>query len=373
MTNPHIRFMGNNYLSDSVAYTYSSQLSAFPISNIFNQARSKTAKFAGNFTVTATKNLIYINDGADKTATLTAASYTYSTLATHVQTQLNAVSSNWVCTYDFTGGTFKFTISRSAGANVIRLTQTTNAAWDMLGFTGASDRSTDPFVADEPRNHTEEWVEFDLILAQDCQFFAAIGAIDGPFGLSGLATAKLQANNVSLWTSPPIDLTLTKHDQGLFRFFDDQTDMVYRRFRYYFQDRLNPCGPEGFELGHLYIGDYITFTTTNIATGFDAILVDPSDDQETDSGARFFVERTKYRLWSSCQIQLALAEERRDLTELYRDVGRTQSFYVSIDPTLEVSNELQEYTAYVNFKEDPTPTSVIRDIYSINFAMREAV
>jgi hypothetical protein len=368
--NNRIRFMANNYVGS--AHTYSSQLSAFPISNIFNQARSKVAKFGGNFTVTSANNLIYINDGSDKTATLTAGNYTYSTLATHVAARLNVVSSSWICTYDFSGGTFKFTITRTSGTNVLRLSQTASAAWDMLGFTGVSDRSTDPFVADEPRNHTDEWVEFDLVLAQDCRFFAAVGKIDQPFGLSPMATAKLQANNVSLWTAPPVDIVLTKHDQGIVRFFDDQTDMVFRRFRYHFEDRLNPCGPEGFELGHLYIGDYITVTQSNVATGFDAMLVDPSDEQVADSNARFFIERSKYREWRSLRIQHMIASERRELVELYRDVGRTQSFYVSLDPTLLCSLELQEYTAYVNFSEDPTPANVVRDRYTVNFGFREA-
>ena len=120
----NVRFMNNNFLERS--FTFSSEQASFPGSNLVNTSRSGVWKPAGNFEVKSTNKNIYINDGADKTVTLTEGSYTYATLAAHIQTRLNAASSNWTCTYDNVL-TFKFTITRSSGTKVLRKSQTTNA------------------------------------------------------------------------------------------------------------------------------------------------------------------------------------------------------------------------------------------------------
>lgn len=373
MTNYRARFMANNFIDSTVSYTYSSQASAtYAISNTLNQARSKAARFGGNFTVTALNNLIYINDGSNKTATLTAGNYTYATLATHVQTQLNAVSSLWTCTYDFSGGTFKFTIAHT-GSATLRLTQTSTAAWDMLGYTGVADRTGTSFVADEQRNHTEEWIRYDFLLAQTVTFFAAVGRIDRAFGLSAGAVVRVQANNVDSWTAPTLDVTVTAGDRGLFRFFDDIADTAFRYWRFKIVDRLNTCGPTGFEVGHVYIGDYETFTTTNISTGYQRTRVDPSSSQESQSGVRYFLKRPTYRVFQSMSVEQIPDADRVVMESLYESVGQTTSFYFSLDPTLVLTSDLSDMTAYVNFASDLQISNVWRNYFMMNFELREAV
>lgn len=372
MTNYRARFMANNFAA-AATLTYSSQLSStYAFANTQNPSRSLLGKFSGNFTITTSNQKIYINDGSNKTANLFAGSYTYLDLPTAVAAALNAVSSGWSCTYDLSGGTFKFTIAHS-GSATLRLTQTTNAAWDMLGYTGTTDRVGTSFAADEQRNHTDEWLKWDLTLAQEVTFFAAISNIKRVFGLSASASVHVQANNVDLWTAPPLDVTVTPHDDGLYRFFDDVADTTYRYWRFRFVDRLNTCGPEGFAIGHVYLGDHITFTTDNIQRGFQKGKVDPSQIVETESGARFALKRPKFRTFTNLQVAQPLAAERRDMEDLFDQVGQTTPFYASLDPTLFYSEELQELTGYFYFGSDARFGHVIRDYFDCSFELREAI
>lgn len=364
-----IRFMNNNFLER--VFTYSSQQSSFPASNAINTSRSKIWKPAGNFEITTANNKIYINDGTNKTITLTVAAYTYATLATHIQTQLNGSSSNWTCTYD-NASTFKFTIARSSGTAVLRKSQTTNAAWDTLGFTGSTDISSTPFVADEQRNHTSEWLKCDLGVPQAATFCGIISGIDKIFSLSATATVKCQGNNIDFWTAPPVDITIGVGKFSTMAMLDDISMATYRFWRVQIIDRLNYLGPEGLEIAYVYTGDHTTITASNIASGFSKQLTDPSVLLQSENGALFFERRPRYLTITGAQIQLLSGQERDDLEQLFYDIGLFQPFFVSIDPDEAVSLSLEELTRFMIMTRSPTLDNVFRDYYNINFEMREA-
>lgn len=368
-----IRFMQNNFLQSG--FTYSSQQSSFPAANAINTSRSRVWKPAGNFEVTALNNLIYINDGSNKTATITVGNYTYATLATAIQTALNAVSTNWTCTYD-NSLTYKFTISRSSGTNVLRKSQTTNAAWDMLGYTGNTDISVDPFIADEQRNHTSEWLKCDLGVPQLATFSGIISGIDKIFSLSATATVKIQANNIDYWVSPPVDITVPIGKISAMRMIDDPDDggqtAAYRFWKIEIIDRLNYLGPEGIEIAYVYVGDHISMTQTNMATGFTKELTDPSNVLQSENGALFFEKRPRYLTLTNCEIQLINAQEREDIEQLFYDVGIREPMFVSVDPGVEVTISLEELTRFMVMISSPTLNHVLRDYYNISFEMREA-
>ena len=79
-TNERIRFMDNNLAELTTAgTTFSSALAAFPSTNLTNKFRSKVWKPSGLFEIIAgTNDKLYINDGVDKTITLTASSTAYT-------------------------------------------------------------------------------------------------------------------------------------------------------------------------------------------------------------------------------------------------------------------------------------------------------
>lgn len=363
------RFMANTFLDRG--FTYSSQYStSFPATNAYDTSRSKVWKTGGNFEITSSNNTIYINDGSNKTVTLTAGSYTYSTLASHIQTQLNASSSNWTCTYSTT--TYKFTIARSSGTAVLRETQTTNAAWDTLGYLQGADITGTPFVADEQRNHTSEWLKCDCGIPQIATFVALMGPVDEVFSLSQFATVTLEANNVDSWTSPAVSVSIPVENWSAMKVLDDDITTAYRYYRIKIVDRLNPLGPEGLQIGYAYVGDHQTMTNTNIATGFTKILQDASISQTSESGALFFEVRPRFRELSSCEIQLLNGTEYDEIEQLFYDVGIRTPFILSVDPGVEVSRKLEDMTNLMIMTRPPELTHVIRDYYTISFDMREA-
>lgn len=362
------RFFNNNFLLNQ--FTYSSQQTSFPATNATNTSRSRVWKPNGNFEVTALNNKIYINDGSNKTATLTIGAYTPESLASHIQTQLNAVSSNWTCSYASTT-TFKFTIANS-GSVTLRKSQTTNASWDMLGFVGAVDITATSFPADEQRNHTSEWVMCDLAVPQLATFCGLLSGIDSIFTLSQYATVKLQANNINLWTSPPVDITIPILKTSAMKMLDDDVTSTYRYWRVEIKDRTNYLGPRGLEFAYIYVGDHISISLTNIATGFTKELTDPSTLLQSENGALFFEKRPRYLTLSNLSIQLLREDERLDIEQLFYDVGTREPMFVSIDPGVEVTKSLEELTRFMIMTRSPTLEHVLRDYYNVSFDMREA-
>lgn len=371
--NHRIRFMDNNFaelISSSI--TESSELSSFPFSNAINKFRSKVWKPSGHFLIeSAVNDKIYINDGTDRTITLTAATYTTpASLASHVQTQLNASSSGWTVSYSTT--TYKFTITRSS-AGTLRYSQTTEAAWSTLGYTGSTDVIATSFVADEQRNHTSEFAVFDLGYAATITFFAAIGPLDEVFGISSAATIKLQANNLPQWSSPPLDLTLTRYDGGLFRFLDDQEDTGYRYWRFYYEDKYNPLGPEGISIGHIYLGDYTTFSNREVGHGYEKVINDPTNVSVSENGALYFDQKTKFSTFDGVSLEVLERDNKDYLETLFQAKGIHTPFYVSIDPLGNYTDSIDELTKYVVFADAPRFRHIYRDMFSTSLKLRELV
>jgi len=365
--NKNVRLMTNNFIGRG--FSSSSEVSEFAAANIYNPSRSKIWKPAGNFEVTALNNKIYVNDGSDKTITLTVGSYLYGSLATHIQTQLNASSSNWTCVYD-SSLTYKFTLARSSGTAVLKKTVTTNASWDMLGYVGETDLSVSPFIADEQRNHTSEWVKYDLGVPQELTFFALLSGIDEIFPLSESAVVRIQANNIDYWVSPPVDEEVPVTSLGCFSVMEDLGSYRYGRMEII--DRLNYLGPEGLRLAVAYIGDHQTVTATNIARGFSKELNDPSIALQSENGATFFQTRPRFLSIGNCVIQLLNGQEQRDIEQLFYDVGVRTPFFVSIDPGVEVSQDLEELTRYMIMTRAPKLNHVFRNYYDLDWDMKEA-
>ncbi len=368
MTAYPVRFLQNNMAAaDGSTVTGSSFYLGFPVSNSVTEQRHARWIPAGSFRVVSTNKKIYISDGSNKTITLTEAIYATGTaLATHIQTQLNASSSSWTCTYSLT--TFKFTIGRASGTATIRLTQTTDAAWSMLGYLGAADTATSTgLAADAVRNHTSERWQVDLGVAKNVTAFAVIGQADTDFTIADSATCVLKHNSIDDYDTATA-ITLTPEATGIFEFLDE----TKRYWWFDFIDLDNPAGPTSFEL-KIYLGDYIAPITRNMNLGFNRSLIDPSIVQESDSGVQYARRRSKYWFLSSNVIEWLADSERTELERCITEMGQTTPFFVSIDPGAEISASVGELTKYVTFSGPPSVTQLRHKYYSINLQMREVV
>ncbi|MGD8787789.1 MAG: hypothetical protein PVJ60_10220 [Phycisphaerales bacterium] len=371
-----IRFMADNYAALSTStVTGSSALSSFPVSNVVDELRYKQWMPKGNFTIDSTNNKLYFDDGSAQTATITPGDYAGpAALATEIQTQLLAESAEtFTCTYNTTS--YKFEIACSTAAYELTITSTSNAIWDTIGFTGVADitkGSGETATADEIRNHTSEWIKVDCAVSTKMDFVALIGPLNEAFTLSSSATVTLEGNTSDSWSSPAFSLALSVDSQGAMQFLDSESTRTYRYWRLVFEDKTNSNGPESFVFGHWYLGAYDTVTTSNIEKGFTVNQVDPSIMVQSENGAKFFNRRTNYLTFSGAQMLYVSASERRTLQQQFYDLGVHTPFYISLDPSLEVSTEYQEYTRYVYFPKEPSFQHVYKDYYSIAFDLQEA-
>lgn len=368
LSGKNIRFCNNNY-ADGATVTTSSEQTSLEASNAAKEERWKIWSPSGHFEITSSNNSIYINDGSDKTVTITTGDYTTpESLASEMATQLNASSSGWIVSY----GGDKFTIQRTSSATV-RFSQTTNALWDTIGFTGSTDLTDTGWQADEQRNHTEEYITFDMGTSLLPTFFAAIGPIDEVFSLSSTGTIKLQANSVDSWSSPPIDITLTVNDTGIMRFLDDDVSVGYRFWRLYFQDKYNTVGATGFKLAHIYIGDHLTLTSSNVARGFQRTWQDLSSIVVSKSGTKFFDIQPKRAVWTGLRCQFITNVDMPDLEQFAFDYARSKPFYLSIDPGLDVSTDVEDLTRYMYFRSEPQFEHIKTSVYSMSFSVEEVI
>ena len=374
-TNNFMRILDNN-LAELIAASigFSSELTAYPATNAVNRFRSKQWRAKGNFTIDSSNSALYIQvAGNNTTVDLTAGNYNYSSVASHISSRLNTLSSGWTCSYDFSGGTFKFLISNAASVK-LRLSQTANAAWDTLGFIGTTDETNTSFTADEQRNHTDEYLQFDLGYAGEVKAFMAIGTLDEVFSISSDGTIRLQANNVNSFSSPPLDIDLSGDllSTGIYKFIDSiATDLRYRHWKFKIIDRKNPLGPEeSIKISHIYLGDYTQITSRSIQSGFNKATEDPSVRSESEGGALYFDTKTKFSLIQNVGYAHLSKSDRLTLENLFDEKGTTTPFYVSIDPNLKISTQLDELTKYVVYDSSPNFSHVIFDKfnYSINFS-----
>jgi hypothetical protein len=368
-----IRFAENNFASLTQGQiTYSSELTAFPFSNAINTFRSRLWKPSGYFKIDATNNKLYINDGSNKTITLTSGDYTTPVLlASEMQTKLNASSSGWTVTHNATVGAYKFKLQNS-GSVTLRLSQVTAAIWGDIGFITTTDLVGTSFEANEQRNHMYEFVRFDFGWNPAPSFFALIGPIDEQFGVSSIATVRIEASNLDNFDSPDLTITPVVDENGVMH-FSDGIDTAYRFWRIYIEDKLNPEGPTGLSIGYLYLGDYVTLTSRNVRSGFVKTLNDPSTRDSSDSGSIFFDRKTKYTELESLSIDFLEYDDKQNLEAMFERLGVYTPFFISLDPTLLISDTLPELTKYVVFDGSPTFTHIKTNTYSLNFKVRELV
>lgn len=376
-TSNFARIMDNNSaeLVDA-SIIFSSELTAYPATNSVTRFRNEQWRAKGNFTVDSSNSAIYITvDSVSTTVALTAGDYTYENFASHISTRLNEDSSGWSCSYDFSGGTFKFTISNSNSVT-LNFSSTTNAAWDTLGYKSTTDELNTTFEADQQRNHTEEYLTFDLGYAGQITTFFTIGTLDEVFSISSEATIFLKGNNINdNWDNSPLSINLAdyKSDTGIYSFIDSiLTDTRYRFWSFRINDRMNALGPEeAVKISHVYLGTYTTLDDYNINNSFQKVVIDETVRTQSEGGSLYFDNRTKYTVFNSVGYGFLDKTSRETLEKLYNRIGTSIPVYVSLDPNLKISSQLDDLTIYCVYNNSPTMSHVIYDKFNYSIEFRE--
>ena len=383
MTNASVRIMYNNLIATSFGtgtVQTSSYVSGFPPENIFSPYRWKEWVTSGAFEVITTNQVIYYDDGSGSASVnipvTTSTPYSADSLAVAIAAALNTPSTNWTCTYSSVTG--KFTIGRSSGTATLELTETTNAAWDMLGFTGAidADMSTGT-AADERRNHTSEHVVFDVTTALAApKALLMTGQADVDFEWPTDARIRVRANSVNgteaIWASAPLDVDIDVEKTGAYKFWESTEETGYRYWRVDFYDRTNPDGPE-FGVNQMFLGQYFEPAEFNFNNGFGRTLVDPRSTVETDSLSRFHRARRKFWVYDGLDIANIQDSDRTELERIYSELGTTTPFWISLDPSASITASVGEFTKYVEFDGNMDSQHVLYKRFNHSLSVREVI
>lgn len=328
-----MKFSKTNLCAESsTVITASSAHPNFPASNLKSIFRSKRWRSRGNFVIDSTNNKINFKEsalGSELTATLTSGSYTTSTLATEIKTQLESVGAE-TYTVSYSSSTGLWTIS-STGTyldllNTTGTNQANSTLKNSLGF-GNSDRTGSlSYTGSLIAIHTIESLVFDLQTAQDISCIALFWPKEDGIRLSQTAVVKIEANAVNSWTSPALSQTLTIDDNYMVASHFFATPQEYRYWRITIQDSQNPN--LFVELGLAWIGEDVGFNEPE--NGFKFRLVDPTVESKTDFGHSYSDE---YPLINQLEFNYKYIdyETMQGLEDVFRQNGNRKPVLVCFD------------------------------------------
>jgi len=214
-------------------------------------------------------------------------------------------------------------------------------------------------------------ITIDLGINLPVTFIGIVGPKDSVFSISDQATVTLQGNNINDFVTPPFDETLTVTQRGIFGVFDDESDASsYRYWKLSIDDNTNPSI---VNIGYIYLGDHIPLIERTISKGFGKQEIDPSIQLQSQNGTKYFDERPKSTLFSALLMSHMDADERRLIEQFFYDFGRHKRFFCSLDPSLLVSNSLDEMTRLFNFEGNPSLGHNFDDVYTVGFSLRESI
>lgn len=375
-TGGQVRFMAENLLTTGYnALTSSAINPSYPITNLTSKFRGRPAKFAGTFIIDATNLNLYINDGADKTAVVATGTYTSrTTFATAIQTALNAVSSTFIVTWNSV--THCFVINHT-GAFTLRLSVSTNAIHNTIGFTGVTDLTLGSvYSGDQKRFHWPyEWVKVDFGYAPNIGFLGIVSDSRYVFSLTENATVKVQANTIDDFTAPPVDLTLVLTTKGILKFFDDD-EYSYRYWRITIIDNTST---DDATLGYVYLGEFHKFGDDTVddrryrynAQGATNYTEDRSEKSVSESGQVYALEKQLQKCYDDIAIQMMDPDNRDMLDDIWSRFKTVHPFFISIDPKLEISNNLTDFTFLCTFNEKPEYNHQSGNKFNTSFGVKE--
>ncbi len=288
-----MRFLTTNLVTETeTVLTASSANSNFPVSNLKNPLRSKRWRSSGTFIVDATNNKIDFKEsggGAELHSTITSGTYTATSLAAEIKTQLE-VSGAETYTVSWSQTSGLWTIA-SSGAylsilNNTGVNQAVSILKVILGFPNTDKTGALTYTGSEIAIHTIESIVFDMITAQDISSVVLLWPKEDGINLSSDAVVTIQANATNVWTSPTVSqvLTIDNTYETASHFFSS-----VQSYRYWRLTVVDPKNTDLYvELGMVWIGENNTFSEPE--NGFVFNVTDNSIVSRTQFGHEYVDE-----------------------------------------------------------------------------------
>jgi len=355
-------------LWDVGTLTYSSQHSNFPALNTQRRWASETwrSRYGNNsgwgyFLIESSVNdRIDFEDNGSTTrvASLTPGAYTATTLASHIETQMESVTTD-TFTVSYSDSTNKFTIVDDTGTFKLLWSTGTNKSRSAAGTLGYSDSADDTgtfsYTSDNIRIHTEEWLKNDLGSAQNIQAF-----IFKKHNLSSGATAKIQGHTSDSWSSPDVDVTLSLTSDITIYYWSSAKSKQW--WRYYINDVANSS--HYVETGRVFLGGYFS-SSMNLRRDYRKQYNDPSDLMFSDGGQLSVNKKTKFKTMNLV-FEYVSDTDLSTFDSIWDHLGKTKEFFFTRDRDLASTS-----TSYMRIVDMSVDHVSMDKLYTISLVLED--
>ena len=295
----------------------------------------------GLFYIDATVNdrLDFEDSGAVvRTALLTPGAYNADTLASHIETQMEAVTTDlFTVEYIESGaGTNKFRITNDTGIFELLWNSGANKARSIAGAIGYDDSADGTgesvYLADYIRIHALEYIRKDLDSAHNIY-----GAIIRGHNFQAGAAVYVQFSDDN-WTTVAEQQIFTIQDDILVCEWD--TPKNYRYVGIMIYDTSNPDGYVA--MGVVSMSDQFQPTENFLHEG-EIQRVDPSIIMESESGQESTLQQESFDTWTYT-FRVKGSTQKGYFDTMFNTVGTSKALFVCEDPSIPLTT-----TKYVRF------------------------
>lgn len=369
-----MRLITYNYTQlDATTVEASSSKVNFPASNMKHQFRSKQWRSNGNFVISSSNNKIDFKEsamGSELTATLDTGTYTPTTLATEIKTQLDSAGSDSY-TVSYSENTGLWTIESDGSYLELLINSGTNEANNTLknvcGFADTDKTGATSYTGSTIAIHTEEWVKFDFKTIEDIDSVAILWPKEDGIKLSSSTVIKIQANATDSWSSPALDQTLTVNDTYSIASHYFTSDQSYRYWRVSITDPAN--ANLYVNLGVIVLGKSIEVDYPE--NGYSFEYEDNSKTQTTDYGNEYVDE---YPIMTSIEFDYKYfdVDDFEKFNQMFIRNGVKTPVFMVLDETGIVHDKDQVYI-YGKLDKKLKFNHVNYDLYSTKMKIKEVL
>lgn len=356
----------------------SSEQTAFPVTNAYNQQRrSKVWRSNGYYNVTSGNNQIVLREtiGVDLTATIAIAEYRSRTaFMAAVKTALEDVgaSTYTVTNSSSTGFRFNITSNGAGGGGVMHLmcSDADFTAASLLGFDTGADLTDSSLskAADFIRISSSEWIEWDMGISTNPKGFAVVGPRNAALKLSPGGSYRIQASHTSNWSMPAFEQTLVYSDNALY--VTDEgglADQGYRFWRFLIDDQ----NPDGYvEVGAFMLGDYFNPDRGRAQFPLQVALIDRTDTLFSEGGQSYADIKPKTAEYGIEWLGLK-KEDVEDLEDEFLRYGTGVPFLCALDSGAIFSSTSQRRLIVAKFADEPRYQLLSPNNFQVSMRLRE--
>lgn len=181
------------------------------------------------------------------------------------------------------------------------------------------------------------------------------------------ATFKLQASQTDVWTSPPVDVTVTldEDNESITHFFT--TDQSYRYWRFVMTDTTNPNGH--LEVHKMFLGKKIALTNVP-QSGMQILHTDQSLKDTTVFGHEY-VDVLPIRKQLNFVTRFLNKTNHEELFKSFHRVGNVTPIFVEIDAQEAVFDK-DRFAIYGKYEGPLQGTHTVRDRFDFPLRIVEA-